>query len=155
MPARTFPGGVHIAEVELDPETGTVALVAYTAVDDCGRAISPVLVEGQIHGGVVQGIGQVMGEQCAYELQSGQLLSGSFMDYAMPRADEQPHMNLQEHSVPSPTNPLGVKGAGEAGAVGAVPALANAVMHALAPLRIHRLDLPYTSYRIWRAIEER
>jgi carbon-monoxide dehydrogenase large subunit len=152
MPRRTFPGGVHVAEVEIDPETGVVELIAYTAVDDCGRAINPVLVEGQIHGGVVQGIGQVMGEQCVYDLQSGQLLSGSFMDYPMPRADEQPDMHVHDCSVPSPTNPLGVKGAGEAGAVGAVPALANAVMHALQPLGVHRLDLPYTPHKVWRAI---
>lgn len=151
-----FPSGAHVAEVEIDPETGTVALLRYVAVDDCGKVISHTLVEGQLHGGIAQGLGQVLGEHCIYDADTGQLLTGTFMDYPMPRASDQPAaLVLDEHNVPSPTNPLGAKGVGEAGTVGAIPALANAVIDALRPLGIHRLDFPYTPARLWTAIRSR
>jgi carbon-monoxide dehydrogenase large subunit len=149
---RTFPGGAHVAEVEIDPETGVIRVENYVAVDDCGRVLNHVLLEGQIHGGIVQGLGQVLGEHCIYDRATGQLLTGSFMDYAMPRAAVLHAAHLYDHSVPSPHNPLGAKGGGEAGTTGAVPAAANAVLDALWPLGIDRLDLPYTPARIWHAI---
>jgi len=150
---RSFPSGAHVAEVEIDPETGVVEILRYTAVDDCGRVINHVLLEGQLHGGIAQGIGQAMGEHAIYDPASGQLLTGTFMDYEMPRADDMPEIRLYDRSIPSPGNPLGVKGAGEAGTTGAVPAVANAVIDALRPLGIHHLDFPYTPDRVWRAIE--
>jgi carbon-monoxide dehydrogenase large subunit len=148
-----FPGGAHVCEVEIEPETGIVEVVSYVAVDDCGRVLDHTLVEGQLHGGIVQGLGQALSEHCVYDA-TGQLLSGSFMDYAMPRADILTEVKLYDHSVPSPTNPLGVKGAGEAGTTGAIPALANAVIDALRPLGIRHLDFPYSPLRVWRAIAE-
>jgi len=147
----SFPGGAHVAEVEIDPDTGVIDIVNYVAVDDCGRVINPVLLAGQTFGGIVQGIGQVLLEHCIYD-ESGQLLTGSFMDYAMPRPDILLAAKLYDHCVPSPTNLLGTKGAGEAGTTGAIPALANAVIDALRPLGIHHLDFPYTPARIWAAI---
>jgi carbon-monoxide dehydrogenase large subunit len=152
-PPLAFPGGAHICEVEIDPETGVVEIAAYVAVDDCGRVMNHTLVEGQLHGGILQGAGQVLGEHCVYDA-SGQLLTGSFMDYPMPRADMLGAVTLQlyDHPVPSPTNPLGVKGAGEAGTTGAIPALANAVIDALRPLGIAHLDFPYSPARVWHAI---
>jgi carbon-monoxide dehydrogenase large subunit len=149
---RSFPGGAHVAEVEIDPETGVIRVERYVAVDDCGRVMNHVLLEGQLHGGIVQGLGQVLGEHCIYDRASGQLLTGSFMDYFMPRAAVLRAAELHDHSVPSPNNPLGAKGGGEAGTTGAVPAVANAVLDALAPLGIDRLDLPYTPAKIWHAI---
>jgi len=146
-----FPGGAHVVEVEIDPDTGVVEIVRYVAVDDCGRALNHILVEGQVHGGIVQGLGQALCEHVVYD-EGGQLLTGSFMDYAMPRADILPSVELHDHSVPSPSNPLGVKGAGEAGTTGAVPALANAVIDALRPLGIHHLDFPCSPGRVWQAI---
>jgi carbon-monoxide dehydrogenase large subunit len=146
-----FPGGAHVCEVEIDPDTGVVEIASYVAVDDSGRVMNHTLVEGQLHGGIVQGIGQALGEHCVYDA-SGQLLTGSFMDYAMPRSDMLKDVKLFDHSVPSPSNPLGVKGAGEAGTTGAIPAVANAVIDALRPLGIHRLDFPYSPGRVWRAI---
>jgi carbon-monoxide dehydrogenase large subunit len=152
IPAPTsFPGGAHVAEVEIDPETGDVRIERYVAVDDCGRIINHVLLEGQVVGGIVQGIGQVLAEHCVYD-RSGQLLTGTFMDYAMPRPEMLTDVRLYDHSVPSPSNPLGAKGAGEAGTTGAIPALANAVIDALRPLGIHHLDFPYSSRRLWEAI---
>jgi carbon-monoxide dehydrogenase large subunit len=121
------------------------------AVDDSGRVLNPTLVEGQLHGGIVQGIGQALAEHCVYDA-SGQLLTGSFMDYAMPRSDMLKDVKLYDHSVRSPTNPLGAKGAGEAGSTGALPAMANAVIDALRPLGIHRLDFPYSPRNVWQAI---
>jgi carbon-monoxide dehydrogenase large subunit len=147
-----FPGGAHVAEVEIDPETGEVDLVNYVGVDDAGRVLSHALVEGQLHGGIVQGLGQVFAEQVVYDRASGQLLTGTFMDYAMPRAGILKRVELHDHSVPSPSNPLGVKGAGEAGTTGALPAVANAVIDALRPLGIHHLDFPYSAHRLWQAI---
>jgi carbon-monoxide dehydrogenase large subunit len=148
---RSFPGGAHVAEVEIDPETGVTKILRYTAVDDCGRILNHVLLEGQLHGGIIQGMGQVMGEHCIYDA-AGQLLTGSFLDYFMPRAGIAPDIRLYDHSVPSPNNPLGVKGAGEAGTTGALPALALAVLDALRPLGVDHLDLPYTPARVWNAI---
>jgi len=149
---RAFPGGAHVAEVEIDPETGEMDILRYTAADDCGRVLNHTLLEGQIHGGIVQGLGQVVGEHCQYDAASGQLLTGSFMDYVMPRIGLVRDVRLYDHSVPSPSNPLGVKGAGEAGTTGAVPTVANAVLDALRPLGIMHLDFPYTAARIWEAI---
>ncbi len=148
---RSYPSGVHVAEVEIDPETGKVDALRYSAVDDCGRVINPTLLEGQLHGGIAQGLGQALGEQAVYD-RDGQLLTGTFMDYAMPRADEQPAIELADHCIPSPNNVLGVKGAGEAGTTGAVPTIANAVIDALRPLGINELDFPFTPSRVWEAI---
>jgi carbon-monoxide dehydrogenase large subunit len=153
-PAVTFPNGSQICEVEIDPETGTVRIVRHTVVDDVGRMVNPMLVKGQIHGGVVQGLGQGLFEQLAYDTASSQLLSGSFMDYAMPRADDVPLFDVDSHEVPTQINPLGAKGVGEAGTVGALPALLNAVNDALAPLGVRHLDMPVTPERVWLAIHE-
>jgi aerobic carbon-monoxide dehydrogenase large subunit len=148
-----FPSGTHVAEVEVDPQTGMIEVVAYVGVDDCGRVVNHTLLEGQLHGGITQGIGQALLEHCVYDRASAQLLTGSFMDYAMPRPGVLPEVKLYDHSVPSPNNPLGVKGAGEAGTVGSIPTIANAVLDALRPLGIHRLDFPYSPLRIWQAID--
>ena len=150
--ASAFPSGAHVAEVEIDPETGMVEIVSYVAVDDCGKIYNHTIVEGQLQGGLMQGIGQALGEHIVYDRESGQLMSGTFMDYFMPRADDLPPLALHDRGVPSPANALGAKGAGEAGATGAIPALANAVHDALAPLGIHHVEMPYTPGRIWRAI---
>jgi aerobic carbon-monoxide dehydrogenase large subunit len=153
-PAVTFPNGCHVCEVEIDEETGVVRIVRYTVVDDVGRMINPMLVEGQIHGGVVQGLGQGLFELLAYDAETGQMLSGSFMDYALPRATDVPFLAVDSHEVPTRINPLGAKGVGEAGTVGALPALLNAVNDALAPLGVRHLDMPVTPERVWRAIRE-
>jgi carbon-monoxide dehydrogenase large subunit len=153
-PAVTFPNGSHVCEVEIDPETGTVRVVRYTVVDDVGRMVNPMLVKGQIHGGVVQGLGQGLFETLAYDATTGQLLAGSFMDYAMPRADDLPSFEVDSHEVPTKVNPLGAKGVGEAGTVGALPALLNAVNDALAPLGVRHLDMPVTPERVWGAIHD-
>ncbi len=150
----TYPNGSHVCEVEIDPETGMTEVVGYWVVDDVGTMINPVIVKGQIHGGVAQGVGQALAEQVAYDPDSGQLLSGSFMDYAMPRAADFPDIGIAAHSVPTQRNPLGVKGAGEAGTVGALPATMNAVMNALAEVGVTGLDMPATPNRIWRAIRD-
>jgi len=152
--AAAFPSGAHISEIEIDPETGTVEVVNYVAVDDCGTIYSHVMVEGQLHGGLMQGLGQVIGEQCVYEGSSGQPLTGSFMDYFMPRATDLPPVTLIDRPIPSPANPLGAKGAGEAGATGAVPCLANAVHDALAAAGVHHVEMPYTPFRIWSALQK-
>ncbi len=152
--ATAFPSGAHVAEVEIDPDTGELEILNYVAADDCGTIFSHKLVEGQLHGGLMQGVGQVIGEHIAYEHDSGQLISGSFMDYFMPRAMHVAPTTLIDCGVPSPANALGVKGAGEAGATGSVPALANAVLDALKPVHVRHLDMPYTSDRIWRAIQD-
>jgi carbon-monoxide dehydrogenase large subunit len=149
-----FPGGAHVAEVEIDRDTGEVDVLRYVAVDDAGRVLNHVLLDGQLHGGIVQGIGQALAEHCVYDHATGQLLTGSFMDYAMPRTDIVPSFELYDHSVPSPSNPLGVKGAGEAGTTGALPAVANAVIDALRPLGIHQLDFPFSPARVWAALQQ-
>jgi carbon-monoxide dehydrogenase large subunit len=150
-PSVTFPNGCHVCEVEIDPDTGAVRVVRYTVVDDVGRMINPLLVKGQIHGGAVQGLGQGLAEVLAYD-EAGQVLAGSFMDYAMPRADDVPSFDVDAHEVPTRVNPLGAKGVGEAGTVGALPALLNAVNDALAPLGVRHLDMPASPERVWQAI---
>jgi carbon-monoxide dehydrogenase large subunit len=151
-PAVTFPNGCQICEVEIDEDTGALTVVRHTVVDDVGRMVNPLLVKGQIHGGVVQGLGQALFENLAYDAETGQLLAGSFMDYAMPRADDVPFFEVDSHEVPTAVNPLGAKGVGEAGTVGALPALVNAVNDALAPLGVRHLDMPMTAERVWRAV---
>jgi carbon-monoxide dehydrogenase large subunit len=148
-----FPNGSHVCEVEIDPGTGRVAVVRYAAVDDLGRVINPMIAEGQVHGALAQGIGQALLEHVIYDRESGQLESGSFMDYAMPRADDFPSFAVDHHDVPAKTNPLGVKGIGEAGTTGAPPAVMNAILDALRPLGVKHLDMPATPVRVWRAIE--
>jgi aerobic carbon-monoxide dehydrogenase large subunit len=151
-PPSAFPNGCHIAEVEIDPETGLVEVVRYTFVDDFGVVINPLLVTGQAHGGIVQGIGQALREHTVYD-EHGQLLTGSYMDYAMPRADDAPLFTSASHPVPAKTNPLGAKGCGEAGCAGALPSVMNALVDALAEYGIHHLDMPATPERVWRAIQ--
>ncbi len=151
--ATAFPSGAHVAEIEIDPDTGSIELLRYVAVDDCGRIVNHTLVEGQLHGGIMQGIGQILGEHCVYDRDTGQLLTGTFMDYFMPRADDLPALSLHHRPIPSPSNPLGVKGTGEAGTTGSVPTIANAVMHALATLGVRELDTPFTPFRVWSAIQ--
>jgi carbon-monoxide dehydrogenase large subunit len=150
--APNFPNGCHISELEVDPETGKVAILRHTAVDDSGVIINPLLFEGQIHGGIAMGIGQALIENVAYDEASGQLLSASFLDYGMPRADDLPNFDLEEHASPCKTNPLGIKGAGESGTVGAPPAVINAIVDALWPLGVSDLPMPATSARVWQAI---
>jgi aerobic carbon-monoxide dehydrogenase large subunit len=148
----TFPNGCHVAEVEIDPETGVVTLERYTAVDDYGRLINPLLTMGQVQGGVAQGIGQALLEHTVYEPASGQLLSGSLMDYALPRADDLPPFEITLAELPTSANPLGVKGSGQAGCIAAPQTIINAVVDALAPFGIDHIDMPATPERVWRAI---
>ncbi len=148
-----FPNGCHIAEVEVDPETGATHVVRYSAVNDLGTIVNPLLVEGQIQGGVVQGLGQVLLEQAVYD-SDGQLVTGSFMDYAMPRAHDAPMINVASHPVPTKSNPLGAKGCGEAGTSGGLPSVANAVIDALSEYGIRHLEMPMTPSRIWHAIQD-
>jgi carbon-monoxide dehydrogenase large subunit len=150
----TWPNGCHVAEVEVDPDTGAVALVRYVVVDDVGTIVNPLTLEGQIHGGVAQGAGQALMEEVVYDRESGQLLTASFMEYPIPRADTLPEMVIGSNPVPTELNPLGAKGAGEAGTVGALPVVMNAVMNALAPLGVPHLDMPATAERVWRVIQE-
>jgi carbon-monoxide dehydrogenase large subunit len=151
---NNIPNSCHVCEVEIDPDTGTVALVRYHAVQDVGVELNPLLVRGQVHGGIAQAIGQALMEHVVYDEKTGQLLSGSFIDYAMPRADDFCNFELGSHPVPTKTNPLGVKGAGECGTVGGLAAIMNAINDALAPLGIRNLQMPATPERVWRAIEE-
>ncbi|MBL6951146.1 MAG: xanthine dehydrogenase family protein molybdopterin-binding subunit [Alphaproteobacteria bacterium] len=151
-PPSTYPNGVHTCEVEIDPETGTTRLDRYILVDDFGTLVNPLLVAGQVHGGIAQGIGQALMEHAIFDGQ-GQLLSGSFMDYAMPRADQVPNIQFEDHPVPATTNPLGVKGCGEAGTTGALPAVMNAVVDALSEYGITHMDMPATPEKIWKAIK--
>jgi aerobic carbon-monoxide dehydrogenase large subunit len=151
---RAFPSGAHVCEVEIDRDTGMAEIIAYTAVDDVGRVLNHVLAEAQIHGGVVQAAGQVFGEHCLYEEQSGQLLSGSFMDYPMPRAGMVGEFRVHEHAVPSPNNVLGAKGAGEAGTTGGMAACMSAVLDALRPVGVGHFDMPATPARVWEAIRK-
>ncbi len=151
----TYPNGCHIVEVEIDPETGATRIERYTVVDDFGRTINPLLAEGQIHGGTVQGVGQALLEHGVYDPRTAQLLAGSLMDYALPRADDVPSFDCAFHNVPCTANPLGVKGAGEAGAVGSPPAVVNAVVDALHPRTgLKHLDMPATREKVWRALQE-
>jgi carbon-monoxide dehydrogenase large subunit len=153
--ATAFPSGAHIAEVEIDPDTGASWIVNYIAADDCGNIYNHKIVEGQLQGGLMQGIGQVFGEHVTYEPATGQLLSGTFMDYFMPKAENLSPLKLIDCGVPSPANSLGAKGAGEAGATGAVPALANAVMDALKAVNVRHLEMPYSPARVWGAIHQK
>jgi aerobic carbon-monoxide dehydrogenase large subunit len=146
-----FPNGCHIAEIELDPDTGVVEVVGYATVNDFGVLVNPMLVAGQAHGGIAQGIGQALMESVVYD-EDGQLLTGSYMDYALPRANDFPGMGFESHPVPARTNPLGAKGCGEAGCAGSLPAVMNAVVDALSEFGIHHIDMPATPYRIWQAI---
>ncbi|MCF6445080.1 molybdopterin cofactor-binding domain-containing protein [Nereida sp. MMG025] len=148
---RSFPNGAHVAEVEIDPDTGVLEVVRYTVTDDFGNLINPMLVEGQIHGGVAQGIGQAVSERVVYD-EDGQLLTATFMDYGMPRADDVPFMAFSTHCTPSKYNPMGMKGCGEAGTVGALAAVANAVQDAVAARGIQRVDMPFTPERMWRML---
>jgi carbon-monoxide dehydrogenase large subunit len=147
----TFPFGTHIAVVEIDRDTGEVKFLRYVAVDDCGKVINPMLVDGQIHGGIVQSIGQALYEELVYDEQ-GQLVTGTLMDYAVPRASMLPWFELDRTETPSPVNPLGVKGVGEAGTIGATPAIVNAVVDALAPFGVRHIDMPMKPETVWRLI---
>jgi carbon-monoxide dehydrogenase large subunit len=147
--AHTFPNGCHVAEVEVDPETGVVSVPRYIVVDDVGHALNPLIVRGQVHGGVAQGLGQALMERTSYDNGSGQLLSASFMDYAVPRADDLPDIDVDLIEVTCETNPLGVKGAGEAGAVGSPPAVINALVDALGGKVV---DMPATPESVWKAL---
>ncbi len=149
---HTFPNGCHMAEVEVDPDTGHVQIVRYVVCDDVGKTVNPMIVRGQVHGGVAQGFGQAVLERTAYDPSSGQLLSGSWMDYALPRAGDLPDIEVEFIEVPCTTNPLGVKGAGEAGAVGSPPAVVNAIVDALSEAGVTQLDMPATPERVWRAL---
>ncbi len=152
-PAATYPNGCHICELEVDPDTGTIALLGYKVVDDFGRIVNPLLVEGQIHGGVAQGIGQALHEHVVYDPESGQLLSGSLVDYTLPRADHLPDIECRFVEVPCRSNPLGIKGAGEAGAIAAPAAVMNALMDALAPRGVAHIDMPATPLAVWQALQ--
>jgi carbon-monoxide dehydrogenase large subunit len=149
----TFPNGCHIAEVEVEPQTGEAEVVTYVACDDAGNIVNHQIVEGQVHGGLVQGAGQVFSEAAVYDRDSGQLLTGSFMDYAMPRAGIMPVPRLVEHPVPTRLNPLGAKGVGEAGVTGSLPALMNAVVDALRQAGVRQFEMPATPLRIWQALQ--
>ncbi|MDA0785288.1 MAG: xanthine dehydrogenase family protein molybdopterin-binding subunit [Proteobacteria bacterium] len=149
----SFPGGAHICEVEIDPETGDTEIISFTAVDDVGRVVNPMIVEGQVHGGLAQGVGQAMLEGCVYD-DAGQLLTGSYMDYTMPRADNLPNFSVATQSVMGASNPLEVKGVGEVGAIGSPPAVINAILDALAPLGVDDISMPATSLKVWQAIQE-
>jgi aerobic carbon-monoxide dehydrogenase large subunit len=150
----TFPNGVHVCEVEVDPETGQIVILRYVVVDDFGTVINPLLLAGQVHGGIAQGIGQAMLERVVYDAENGQLVTGTLTDYALPRAEDLPALEFRYNIVPCRTNPLGVKGAGEAGAIGSPPALVNAVVDAVGELGIDHLDMPLTPERLWRALRE-
>jgi carbon-monoxide dehydrogenase large subunit len=150
----TFPNGCHAAEVEIDPETGAVILECYVAIDDYGRLINPMLTSGQVQGGLAQGIGQALIERTVYDDETGQLLSGSLMDYALPRAGDLPPLDVTLAGVPTASNPLGVKGSGQAGCIAAPQTIVHAILDALSPLGIARIDMPATPERIWRAIRD-
>ncbi|MEE2688824.1 MAG: xanthine dehydrogenase family protein molybdopterin-binding subunit [Pseudomonadota bacterium] len=154
-PAPTFPNGCHVAEIEIETETGKIKIIKYVAVDDVGTVLNPLLLDGQLHGGIAQGVGQILFENVKWDRESGQLITGSFMDYVMPRADDLPNFQsaVNEDALTT-TNPLGIKGAGEAGCVGALPALMNAIVDALRPAGVKTLNMPMTPERVWRALRE-
>ena len=149
----SFPNGVHTAEVEIDPDTGAMTIVTYTAIDDCGRALDHTIVEGQLHGSVAAGLGQALMENIVYDGGNGQLVTGSFMDYAMPRADDMPPLRDAMLNVPATTNPLGVKGVGEAGTTAAISAVMNAVADAIPGGAGAHLDMPASAARLWEAYQ--
>jgi carbon-monoxide dehydrogenase large subunit len=148
-----FPFGTHVCEVEVDPDTGAVTLVSYAAVDDVGRAVNPLILHGQAHGGIAQGVGQALGEECCYDPSSGQLLSGSFMDYTMPRADTLPSFATEIGETPSPLNPLGIRSGGEGGTTPALAVVVNAIVDALSEFGVTHIEMPATPERVWRAIQ--
>jgi carbon-monoxide dehydrogenase large subunit len=150
----TYPSGAYVAEVEIDPDTGRLEIVSFTASDDFGRIVNPMIVAGQVHGGIAQGIGQALLENCVYDKSTGQLLTASYNDYAMPRADDLPSFGLSTHATLCTHNPLGVKGCGEAGAIGAPAALSNAIVDALKPMGVRHVEMPATSEKLWRAIHQ-
>ena len=150
--AGTFPNGCHICEVEVDPETGVTLILRYTVEDDVGVVVNPMILEGQIMGGVAQGLGQACGEHAVYDLETGQLQTATFMDYPMPRADWVPDIDFNYQEIPSPRNPLGIKGAGEAGTVGAAPAYINALLDALSTKGIDHIDMPATPLKVWQTL---
>ncbi|HET9490846.1 MAG TPA: xanthine dehydrogenase family protein molybdopterin-binding subunit [Methylomirabilota bacterium] len=154
LPVPSFPYGCAVCEVEVDPETGTVELLRYTTVDDCGRAVNPMILHGQTHGGIAQGVGQALWESCAYDPESGQLLSATLMDYALPRADVLPSFTTEISEVPSTAHPLGLRGGGEGGTTPALAAVVNAICDALAELGVEHIEMPATSERVWRAIRD-
>ena len=153
MPVPSFPYGCAVCEVEVDPETGVVEVVRYTTVDDCGRAVNPMILHGQTHGGIAQGVGQALWESCAYA-ETGQLLSSTLMDYALPRADMLPAFTTEISEVPSTSHPLGLRGGGEGGTTPALGAVVNAIVDALAELGVEHIELPATSERVWQAIRD-
>jgi carbon-monoxide dehydrogenase large subunit len=150
----SFPYGTHVCEVEIDPETGVVNVEQYTAVDDVGRAVNPMIVHGQVHGGIAQGVGQALWEQIVYDRETGQLLTASFMDYAMPRASGLLSYTTELSEVPCPTHPLGIRPAGEGGTTPALGVVMNAIADALADLGVSHVEMPATSERVWRAIQD-
>ena len=152
-PDVTFPNGCHICEVEIDPATGVVEVVDWAACDDFGNLVNPMIVEGQVHGGIAQGIGQALLEDAYYD-ENGQLLTASYMDYCMPRADDLPSFKVGYTNTPCTHNDLGVKGCGEAGAIASPPALINAVIDALSPLGVTDMSMPATPQKVWKAIQE-
>ncbi|MDP6175055.1 MAG: molybdopterin-dependent oxidoreductase, partial [Rhodospirillales bacterium] len=148
----TFPNGCHMAEVEIDADTGKVRLVRYTCVDDAGAILNPLIFDGQVHGGIAHGVGQILMEDINYDTETGQLLSGSLLDYCMPRADDFCHFEIAANELPTDRNPLGVKGVGEAGTVGALPAVMNAINDALHRIGAPGIEMPATSEKVWRAL---
>jgi carbon-monoxide dehydrogenase large subunit len=149
----TYPNGCYVCEIEIEQDTGVVTVASFSAIDDFGNVINPMVVEGQVHGGLAQGIGQALLENCVYDNASGQIISGTYMDYCMPRADNLPSFSVGTNGVACTHNVLGVKGCGEAGAIGAPAAVMNAVVDALAPLGISHLEMPATPQRVWQAIQ--
>jgi carbon-monoxide dehydrogenase large subunit len=154
MPVPSFPYGTAVCEVEVDPDTGAVELVRYTTVDDCGRAVNPMILHGQTHGGIAQGVGQALWESCAYDAETGQLLSSTLMDYALPRADMLPAFTTEISEVPSTSHPLGLRGGGEGGTTPALGAVVNAIVDALAELGVEHIEMPATPERVWQAIQD-
>jgi len=151
-PVNNYPNGCHICELEIDRETGKVDITGYSVIDDCGTVLNPLLLHGQVHGGIAQGAGQALMENIHFDAE-GQLVTGSFMDYAMPHAHDFCHLEVESNPVPTKTNPLGAKGVGEAGCVGALPAVVNAVVDALSEFGVRHIEMPATPERIWRAMQ--
>ena len=154
LPQPSFPYGSAVCEVEVDPETGMVEVVRYTTVDDCGRAVNPMILHGQTHGGIAQGVGQALWESCAYDPETGQLLSSTLMDYTLPRADNLPSFAAEISEVPSTSHPLGLRGGGEGGTTPALGAVINALCDALADLGVEHIEMPATAERVWQGIRD-
>lgn len=152
--AGTFPNGCHVCEIEIDEETGVIEILRHVSVDDFGTIVNPLLVSGQVHGGLATGIGQALLEETVFDPDSGQLVTGSFMDYTMPRADDLPRFDLYFNEVRCASNTLGVKGAAESGAIGTPPAIVNAALDALGAMGVTHIDMPLTAEKVWRAIRQ-